>query len=69
MSELFISLLATLLGILLDRLAAWQKARRTNTAIRDHARLRRRMQVDRINRAIDKEIADENSLDALVDRL
>jgi hypothetical protein len=69
MSELFISLLATLLGILLDRLAAWQKARRTDPNILDHARLRRRMQVDRINRAIDKDIADENSLDALVDRL
>jgi hypothetical protein len=69
MSELFISLVAALLGVLLDRLAAWLKARRTNANILDHARLRRRMQVDRINRAIDKDIADENSLDALIDRL
>ncbi|MBO6675365.1 MAG: hypothetical protein JJ908_09860 [Rhizobiales bacterium] len=69
MSELLISLLATLVGVLLDRIATWQKARRSDANRLDLARLQRRLEVDRINRAIDKDIADEGSLDALIDRL
>ncbi len=69
MSELLISLLAALVGVVLDRLTAWQRSRKADTAILNYARLRDRLEVDRINRAIDEDLARESSLDALIDRL
>lgn len=69
MSERLIGLLSTLRGVLLDRIAAWQKALRIDASRLNHARLKRRLEVDRINRAIDEDIADESSLDAHINRL
>lgn len=69
MSERLIGPLSTLHGVLLDRIAAWQKALRIDASPLDHARLKRRLEADRINRAIDEDIADESSLDALINHL
>ncbi|MFN3170916.1 MAG: hypothetical protein ACE37E_09510 [Hyphomicrobiales bacterium] len=69
MAELFTSLVAALIGVLLDRFTNWQKAQSAAEVARDRARLRRRLDADRINRQIDEEIARETDLDAVVDRL
>lgn len=69
MSELLISLLAALLGVALDRLNGWFHGRSARNTALARDRLQRRVSVDRINQRIDREIADEKDLGALIDRL
>lgn len=69
MSSLLVSLLAALLGVLLDKLAAWQQAGSASSAAMAQDRLLRRIEVERINRQIDEEIERESDLRVLVDRL
>lgn len=69
MAELLASLLAALIGVLLDRFTTWQKAQRAAKVAEDRLRLRRRQDADRTNRQIDEEIARETDLGAVVDRL
>jgi len=68
-TELLASLVAALIGVLLDRFTTWQKGQTTAKVAEEQARLRRRLDADRINRQIDEEIARETDLDAVVDRL
>lgn len=67
--ELLASLLVALLGVLLDRLAAWHGQRQASRHGSELAQLKRRTQVDRINARIDRQVADETDLGALLDRL
>lgn len=69
MTELLASLVAALIGVLLDRFTTWQKGQTAAKVAEDRARLRRRLDADRINRQIDEEIARETDLGAIVDRL
>ncbi|MEQ8655765.1 MAG: hypothetical protein RIC24_00465 [Hyphomicrobiales bacterium] len=69
MAELLASLLAALIGVLLDRFTTWQKAQRAAKVAEDRLRLRRRQDADRTNRQIDEEIARETDLGAVVDQL
>lgn len=69
MSELLASLVAALIGVLLDRVTTWQKDQTAAKVAEDRARLRRRLDADRINRQIDEEIARETDLGAIVNRL
>lgn len=68
MAELLASLVAALIGVLLDKFTTWQKAQSAAAIATDRERLRRRRDADRINRQIDEEIARETDLDAVVDR-
>lgn len=67
--ELLASLVAALLGVLLDRLAIWHAQRQVNRDGSELAQLKRRAQVDRINAHIDRQVADETDLGVLLDRL
>lgn len=69
MAELLASLVAALIGVLLDRVTIWQKGRTAAKVAEEQALLRRRLDADRINRQIDEEIARETDLGAIVDRL
>lgn len=67
--ELFASLVAALLGVLLDRLSTWYAQRKANQSALELAGLKQRAEVDRINQRIDREVANETNLGALLDRL
>ncbi len=69
MIELAASLLAALLGVLFDRLTAWHTVRRANEMGARHAALERLQAVQHVNAKIDKEIAGESDLGAVLDRL
>lgn len=69
MAELLASLVAALIGVLLDRVMIWQKGQTAAKVAEEQARLRRRLDADRINRQIDEEIARETDLDAIINRL
>jgi hypothetical protein len=69
MAELAASLLAALLGVLFDRLAAWHTVRRATETATRHAALERLLAVQHVNAKIDKEIAGESDLGAVLDRL
>jgi hypothetical protein len=67
--EVLISMLAALLGVLLDRLSTWHASRKAANDAMRLDRLARRAQVDHINARIDREVARETDLGALVGRL
>lgn len=69
MSELLISLLAALFGVLIDRLVGLHRAAQHRNETVETAVLRRRLAVDRVNRQVDKNVARETDLNALIDRL
>lgn len=69
MTELFASLFAALIGVLLDRLGIWHAQRQAAKNASELAQFKRRSEVDRINARIDTEVDDETDLGALVDRL
>lgn len=69
MMEVLASLLAALFGVLLDRLAAWHATRKAAGDTARLAQLERRAQVERINARIDREVANEDDLGVLLDRL
>ncbi|GAB5508948.1 MAG: hypothetical protein Rhims3KO_03490 [Hyphomicrobiales bacterium] len=69
MMELLASLMAALFGVLLDHLGAWHTQRKANQNALELTRLRRRVQIDRVNARIDREVANEKDLGLLLDRL
>lgn len=69
MMEMLATLLAALLGVLLDRLGTWHAQHKAAGDALELAQLKRRAQIDRINMRIDREVADEDDLDVLLDRL
>ncbi|MFK7792680.1 MAG: hypothetical protein AB8B88_08415 [Devosiaceae bacterium] len=69
MTHVLATVLAALFGALLDRLAAWQTTRQHQANSLSLDRVRRRLDAERINEEIDKEVADEADLGLLVDRL
>lgn len=69
MTDLLATVLAALLGMLMDRLGAWVARQKAARDARDLAQLRRRGQIEQINARIDREVANEEDLDALLDRL
>ena len=69
MIELATAIAAALAGAVLDRLMGWfERQKRQQAAIRQD-RLERQFALERRHAAIDREIADETDLGALVDRL
>lgn len=69
MVELLAGLLAALLGVLLDRLAAWHNQRTSADNKARLARLETTLRVQHVNAKIDKEIAGESDLNAVLDQL
>jgi hypothetical protein len=69
MTQVLGSLLAALLGVIIDRLSAVLNARRAQENASTLETLKKRRAVDMINARIDREIADEPDLGRLLDRL
>lgn len=69
MMDLLASLVAAVFGVLLDRLGAWHARRKAHQNALELTRLRQRAQVDHLNARIDREVANEDDLGVLLDRL